>query len=1359
MKKASLMKMLPVKCLAVVLISVSAAVTGDQLVDRTIKESRDQGTRHSEVIHPERRATILLPQRESPRIAYGVKQLRVALEETGLAGIRRRGEAAAADTATIAIGMAGKDKPVAEAPAPGDKAESFTIANPQPGKYFITGRDDAGAMYGCLELAERVLQAGGLPPLATPIFQSPAMRLRETLVYMALPTGSRDGGFYDFLWTPENFPWFYDKKLWTDYLDLMARSRFNTLVFWAGHPFTSILRLPKFPEAQELSGEELGRNIEMFQWVCREADRRGIGIVVHFYNIRISHALAKAHGTTFHLNKPTPLAREYTRHCVSEFIKNYPNVSLIVCLGEYLESEFDAQWLAEVIIPGIKDALRPDQELPPLIVRSHDCPIEEVLARATPIYPNIYTMSKYSSEALTSHLVGGGPGNKDVMSWQFSKDLAQKHLHIIEGMFISNLQPFQYASPRFARGAVQSSLEIGSRGLLLFPILFLYWPNIVDLADPSVRQIDRDWMWFESWGRAAWEPARTEQEERVHWIRRLKETYGTREAAAAQILDACEASGEIMPQVVRTLSNQPWNVQTHTLCQTMEQTIGAGRWYAPAGETIAQFAEKEAAGASHEGESPLMAVGNIRANGDRSLRLGEQAAPHVTRNRDAFDRWLREIHLTKLIGEVYADKTEAAIATLLYLKTHETRRLEEANRHLEASVKTYRELVRRTDGVYASAGDWEATRQLPFRKPVKHWKQVLPLFERELMVFRENARYLREHPGVTLEDIKPYPGTVVTVLTKECRLFKVREGERPYLSMEPFIRLMNPELVGLTGIRIDPDFIKRQSHPIEFELKEPARLFIGFTNSTAAGSVPPPNDWQLYTRGTLLLETAEPGENELNTQDMYRINLSKDRLKDRSGNNPSHLEDLPANPNGLATLDIYMKEFPTGRSVIEFDAGRFVVLGFAKAAAPLVPEMQRHVQRRYLFSRSFAVAQGADTGGRPYPGGKKTEIWVLAGQSNMQGGALPKKKVKLIPRIMVFDPDDKWTVPGEPLQRWWLSQSPVFTNLLGAGLAEFRAQCATNPFQWAGVGPGLFFAQHLIKYIVRPVGLVPCSLGGTSMKQWDPALRDKGGESLYGDMIRRMRLVGCDRITGVLWYQGESDADGGAAVVDVYEKAFLDLIDSIRRDAKRPGLPFIFVQLGRNARAIGDAPRIDWERTREIQRKVSLQRNGVYMVSAIDLELDDELHLSFAAHQRLGPRLAEIALSEVYHKLGHGKPIVLSSIEVTKPQKLIDWRPEESKILVRFKGVSGRLIAPGRPTGFELRLMKSMQPVPWLYKVELDPKAPDTVVLSVRPPYSPWPEPIGLIHGGGFNPYVNIVDEKDIPIPAFGPIPVEIYKP
>ena len=58
-----------------------------------------------------------------------------------------------------------------------------------------------------------------------------------------------------------------------------------------------------------------------------------------------------------------------------------------------------------------------------------------------------------------------------------------------------------------------------------------------------------------------------------------------------------------------------------------------------------------------------------------------------------------------------------------------------------------------------------------------------------------------------------------------------------------------------------------------------------------------------------------------------------------------------------------------------------------------------------------------------------------------------------------------------------------------------------------------------------PIGLIPAAHGGTSMQQWNPALRDLGGESLYGATVERFRAIWRQSRRCILWYQGESDAN------------------------------------------------------------------------------------------------------------------------------------------------------------------------------------------------------------------------------------------
>ena len=56
-------------------------------------------------------------------------------------------------------------------------------------------------------------------------------------------------------------------------------------------------------------------------------------------------------------NRPiTPLVSDYTRKSVAAFIEKYPNVGLLVCLGEAMDTyEDDVEWFTKTIIPGVKD--------------------------------------------------------------------------------------------------------------------------------------------------------------------------------------------------------------------------------------------------------------------------------------------------------------------------------------------------------------------------------------------------------------------------------------------------------------------------------------------------------------------------------------------------------------------------------------------------------------------------------------------------------------------------------------------------------------------------------------------------------------------------------------------------------------------------------------------------------------------------------------------------------------------------------------------------------------------------------------------------------------------------------------------
>jgi hypothetical protein len=163
----------------------------------------------------------------------------------------------------------------------------------------------------------------------------------------------------------------------------------------------------------------------------------------------------------------------------------------------------------------------------------------------------------------------------------------------------------------------------------------------------------------------------------------------------------------------------------------------------------------------------------------------------------------------------------------------------------------------------------------------------------------------------------------------------------------------------------------------------------------------------------------------------------------------------------------------------------------------------------------FANAQSQGHSTNSYPGSTGADFWVLSGQSNMVGWGLLKAPVDTDPRIVQLNQENQWVPAEMPLHQLFFSkEGPVDQNILlqrgdlvlPAGMTpeSFLDEAKTQKKVLGGVGPGLFFAEHLVKYTNRSIGLIPCAAGGTSIQLWDPALKAQGKKSLYGAMIEKI---------------------------------------------------------------------------------------------------------------------------------------------------------------------------------------------------------------------------------------------------------------
>ncbi|KAB2043323.1 hypothetical protein ES319_D01G008200v1 [Gossypium barbadense] len=230
-------------------------------------------------------------------------------------------------------------------------------------------------------------------------------------------------------------------------------------------------------------------------------------------------------------------------------------------------------------------------------------------------------------------------------------------------------------------------------------------------------------------------------------------------------------------------------------------------------------------------------------------------------------------------------------------------------------------------------------------------------------------------------------------------------------------------------------------------------------------------------------------------------------------------------------------------------------------------------------------------------------IFILSGQSNMagRGGVHHHHWDGVVPldsqphaSIIRLSANLHWEPAREPLHHD----------------IDVRKAC--------GVGPGMSFANAVKDHIGgggECLGLVPCAVGGTAIKEWER------GQHLYDNMLKRSKESvekTKGEIKALLWYQGESDTPS-YHTAEAYKENMERLIHNVREDLGLPSLPIIQVAI-----ASGDERYM--EKVREAQLGIDLP--NVICVDAKGLALkEDNLHLTTEAQVKLGHMLADAFLT------------------------------------------------------------------------------------------------------------------------------------
>lgn len=867
---------------------------------------------------PKEVITIVTPATKQVRVDFGAGKLSAALTKAGYKVISAHQLPAAGRT--IVVGVTGNDvllKAIKVWHMPMKKLafqkEGFSISSAQK-NIVIEGLDNSGALYGCIDLADHIKDTGELPAQIAKT-DHPEMVLRGACIGMQKTTYLPGRGVYEYPYTPESFPWFYDKAMWIKYLDQMVENRMNSLYLWNGHPFASLVRLKDYPYAVEVSDETFKKNEEIFKFLTQEADKRGIWVIQMFYNIIVSKPFAEHnHIKTQDRNRPIiPLIADYTRKSIAAFVEKYPNVGLMVCLGEAMEGvgNDDVEWFTKTIIPGVKDGLQAlgKTEEPPIVLRAHDTDAPTVMKYALPLYKNLYTEAKYNGEALTTYTPHG--------PWaDLHRTLSQLGSVQIENIHImANLEPFRYGSADFIQKCVQAMHSVyGSNGLHIYPQASYWdWPYTADKADKRLLQIDRDWIWYKEWARYSWNCHRDRETEKIYWDKQLGEKYGSDMKHSADILEAYEQSGEIAPKLLRRFGITDGNRQTLTLGMFMSQLVNPERYglftllynsEGPEGEMLSEYAEKEFKHLPHIGETPVNVINDVIAEGKAAVAAIDAAAPGIKTNKAEYDRLKNDMYCYNELANFYAEKARAALLVLNYKYSNDIADLQKAIPHLQNSVDHFKKLSDLTTDTYLYANSMQTSqRKIPIGGndgKNKTWVELLPQYEHELARFTKNVDSLKIHWGEVSTAKEPVLDPAnVTWLYPVAGTYTLAEKSSVYTDTNMVANVYDGILKNLKGVRLSKKEQIAQGTTLKFTTEKPVKLLVGFFKEKA----------KEYS--------AEPTlENDASANDYGQAEIKI--------GNAIVFADMPA-------VNIHAYSFAAGMHTLTLAKGQCLVLGFIDA--------------------------------------------------------------------------------------------------------------------------------------------------------------------------------------------------------------------------------------------------------------------------------------------------------------------------------------------------------------------------------------------------------------------------------------------
>ncbi len=609
----------------------------------------------------------------------------------------------------------------------------------------VVARNQTGAMYGTLELAEQIRSKYGLRNIEEKI-SNPRFEFRA--IKFNLPWSA---------YRPSENPAMNlhtetcrSLAFWQRFMDMMAENRFNVLSLWNLHPFTYMIRPENFPQACPFSDKELAQWQRFWKQLFRMAKERGIETYIVNWNIVVSPEFAKAHGVK-ERNDTSEIVREYTRQCVTQVINEYDELTgLGVTLADWMNNMTPKEredWIQETFVRGMKLAKRPAKFIHRSVLAGSPVEMRRVIDEADfpdPVWvevkfnwshghstPRLSITHDYSSGQIDERFWNPKPENYRI-AWMIRN----------EDFFI-----LRWGQPDFIREHIAINDRNYVGGYFIGSEGYIPAKEYAHKPGPHITwdfAFERQWLFYKLWGRLLYDPNTPDGVFAAEFDRH----YG--DGTGKKLLEAYSLASR-MPLRLASFHRATWDYTLYSEgflapAQTefndkvspfisIDELIRHNT-LDPTYISITDYVKTKVNGEQIKEPqiSPLELADELEKDGTGALELTENLKGNVKRNMDTFECEISDIKAWSYLSLYFADKLRAGVALETFRQTKKEAEKSKSVSLLKKASLHWDKLIEVTKEHYNSVPAVQLSRSEQGNDAVFSWEQYRDQVMRDIRI-------------------------------------------------------------------------------------------------------------------------------------------------------------------------------------------------------------------------------------------------------------------------------------------------------------------------------------------------------------------------------------------------------------------------------------------------------------------------------------------------------------------------------------------------------------------------------------------------------------------------------------------------